>query len=217
MNTPETLSEKTLVMLVGPSAIGKSTIMNEIIKTDKNFAYTKAFTTRQPRIGEQTHYTFISRQEATELQEAGQAITYIEHPTTHHIYGTTLESYPKRYNLLDTLSGSVAMYRALPFERTVTAAITAPSEQWQKWFLNRYPETTEEAKKRLDEAELSINWALSDPETYWVINREGATLQEAVAKIIDIILNLPVKSRTPDEPYAMLELIKKGVWHMPKK
>lgn len=216
MNSLKTLSEKLLVMMVGPSAIGKSTLMNEIVKNHDDFAYVEAFTTRLARPNEQTHYTFIDKKEALHLQQTGQALTYVEHPTTHAIYGTTLESYPARYNLLDTLSGSVRMYRALPFKRTVTIAVTAPSEQWQKWFLIRYPAATEEAKKRLNEATLSIHWALNDPETQWIVNREGM-LQDAVKEMTNIIFDPPVTSSAPDEPYAMLELIKKGVWPTPKE
>jgi guanylate kinase len=211
MSAAESLSQKTLVMMVGPSAAGKSTVMNEMVRIHDDFAYVKAFTTRSPRPNEKTHYTFIDKEEALQLQETGQAVTYIEHPTTHDIYGTTIGSYPGQYNLLDTLSGSVALYRALPFEKTVTIALTAPSDQWQKWFLDRYPEPSEEAQKRLGEAVLSIKWALNDPETHWIINREGA-LQAVAEAAIATVLSPALNHSIPDESHALLERISQGIW-----
>lgn len=212
MNLEKALSTKTLVMLVGPSAIGKSTLMNEIIRERDDFAYVRSFTTRAPREGEQSHYSFIGAKEAQALRATNRAITYFEHPTTHDVYGTTEKSYPGTFNLLDTLSGSVADYRKLPFKRTITIAITAPADEWRHWFLSRYSESTPEAEKRLKEATLSINWALNDPEVYWINNNEGALMKTAEAVIATATSPLAQHTTPPKEPYAMLELIKEGVW-----
>lgn len=212
MNINEALAEKTLVMIVGPSAIGKSTLMDRMTRISADFAYVRSFTTRLPRAGERSHYDFISREAAEQLQHDHQTITCVEHPATHDLYGTTARSYPGRYNLLDTLSGSVMGYRKLPFKRTVTIAVTAPIDQWQQWFIDRYPEPNSEARKRLDEAVLSIEWSLGDPETHWVTNQEGALDQTARA-IINAVHSPSKRYSVPSEPHAMLELIKGGVWH----
>lgn len=180
------LSQKTLVMIVGPAAIGKSTLMNEIVRQDsKTFGYVKSFTTRSRRPGETAHYNFISREEALSLQQTGRTVTYFEHPTTHDLYGTTPASYIAQINLLDTLSGSVDDYRKLPFTHTLTIGLTAPVEQWKEWFLQRYPEPFDEAIKRLAEAKRSIMWSLGDPETFWLIN--DGPIETVAARCIDII------------------------------
>lgn len=207
----EILQNKTLVMLVGPSAVGKSTLMNETVAQTTDFSYVRSFTTRAQRPGEMSHYNFIGQAEAEALHEDGRTITYFEHPTTHDIYGTTAASYPNRYNLLDTLSGSVETYRKLPFERFVTIALTAPAEEWREWFLSRYPQASEEAKKRLGEAVLSINWSLADRNTCWLSNPSGQ-VDSTAAKLIDIVVNQPTPNETPPEPRAMLEVIERGVW-----
>ena len=212
MSNKEALSNKTLTMLVGPSAIGKSAIMEAIIQQNSDFAYVRSFTTRQPRVGEKSHYTFIDKNQAEELLENGQALTYSVHPTTLDIYGSTLASYPKRHNLLDTLSGSVGEFRSLGFEHTTTLAIAAAPEQWRNWFTSRYPEPTPEAEKRLGEAALSINWALQDPEACWLVNEEGA-LEKIAQRAIAVTIEQRITSSVPDEPYAMLELIDKGMWN----
>lgn len=206
MSNKESLSDKTLTMFVGPSAIGKSTVMEEVTALHPDTAYTRSITTRSPRPGEKSHYIFIDTDEARRLRDADLTFTYNEHPTTHDIYGTTAESFPGRHNLLDTLSGNVTEYRALPFERTTTLAVAAPAEQWRAWFTDRYPEPVPEAEKRLAEAALSINWALNDPETHWLVNRDGM-LQEVARRAIATVLSPSPERTIPDEPYAMLELI----------
>lgn len=206
------LADKTLVMIVGPSAIGKSTLMNEMVQAHSGFAYVHSFTTRAPREGEQSYYRFIDKQTAEDLRQTGQSVTYFEHPTTHDIYGTTPESYPGKYNLLDTLSGSVADYRELPFAGTITIALTAPAEAWRSWFLSRYPEPSPEAEKRLEEAKISITWALNDPETHWLANPQGQLATTAKGAIA-ITLDPPAERSTSEHPHAMLELIERGLWH----
>lgn len=198
-------------MLIGPAAIGKSTIMNEVARLDDRFSYVRAFTTRAMRPGEKSHYSFISKQEANELIQSGQAITHFEHPTTHDIYGTTAASYQTSYNLLDTLSIAVDTYQALPFARHVTISLTASPEDWRVWFITRYPTPSFEAHKRLEEAKLSINWSLSSPTSYWLRNKEDETVETA-RRLIEIATTDHADTGTPTEPRAMLELIEKGVW-----
>ncbi len=205
------LQGKAIVMLVAPAAVGKSTIMNEVVAQDSRFSYVSAFTTRAKRPGEQSYYDFISKQEADKLIKTGQAITHFEHPTTHDIYGTTAASYRTEYNLLDTLSIAVDTYRNLPFERHITISLTASADQWQTWFLSRYPTPSEEATKRLKEAVSSIDWSLNDPNTYWLQNREGETRRVA-QQLIDIVVSDQPRTSAPPEPHAMLERIEKGMW-----
>lgn len=207
----ESLGDKTLVMIVGPSAIGKSTLMNEMVRLDDDFAYVRSFKTRAPRPGEQSNYDFIDRQAAEDLLSTGQAVTYFEHPTTHDIYGTTGDSYPGRFNLLDTLSGSVDGYRKLPFADTVTISLTAPVDEWRQWFIDRYPTASPEAEKRLAEAALSITWSLEDDQVHWITNTAG-NITETAAAAISLTLDPPAVPSIPEEPRAMLELIQGGIW-----
>lgn len=180
------LKNKTLVMIVGPAAIGKSTLMNEVVRQNPaNYGYVKSFTTRSRRPGETAHYDFISREHALSLHQSGQTITYLDHPTTHDLYGTTASSYTAPINLLDTLSGSVKDYRNLPFAETVTISLTTPASQWKEWFLQRYPRPSDEAIKRLTEAKQSISWSLNDSETLWLIN--DGPIKAIAAHCIDVI------------------------------
>jgi len=208
----ESLRDKTLVMIVGPSATGKSTIMTAATQLRDDFSYVKAFTTRAPREGDSGTYTYLTKEQAEELHSRGETVTYVAFPTTGMIYGTTVESYQNTYNLLDTLANSVETYRLLPFDRTVTISLTANADDWRKWFTERYPEPSDEALKRLQEAKLSIEWSLAqDKDHHWLVNQPGQT--EAVAKnLIDIVMGVTKEQNTPAYPHEMLELVEKGMW-----
>lgn len=200
------LKGKTLIMLVAPSAMGKSTIMRAATLLDPDFSYVRSFTTRPPRSGEET-YTFLDTSQAQSLHEKGEAITYAIFPTTGYIYGTTAESYQSKYNLLDTLASSADQYRALQFEKTVTITLTAPVERWHTWFLSRYPIETDEAHKRLEEAKLSINWSLNDPETAWLINDD--TPEKVAMRLIAISRGEIMSDDGKVAARAILNLIEK--------
>lgn len=207
----DSLRTKTLIMLVGPSAIGKSTVIDATSQSHPEFSAVKSFTTRPKRIDETSNYTFIDTDTAQRFREDGSAITYFEHPTTQYIYGTTNESYSTAYNLLDTLSGSVEAYRNLPFQRTVTISLVTDANTWRQWFLMRYPERTDEATRRLQEARLSLEWSLNERDTFWVVNTPN-NLNAPVAQIISIALTGKRSENIPDEPYDMLNIIDKGMW-----
>lgn len=208
----EALSDKILIMIVGPSAIGKSTIMTAATELRDDFSYVRAFTTRTERPGDQGTYDYISKEEAEALQANGRAVTYVTFPTTGMIYGTTVKSYQTRYNLLDTLANSVETYRRLPFERTVTISLTTRADTWQQWFLARYPEPTDDAQKRLEEAKLSISWSLAqDHDHHWLINQPEHTRDVAQA-LIQITTDATEATETPTHPHDILELIDRGVW-----
>lgn len=191
------LADKTLVMLVGPTAVGKSTVMHHAVAIDPRFSYVRSFTTRPDRGDGVSTYRHITEAEAERLQTSGGALTYFRHPTTGHVYGTTTESYQTEYNLLDTLSGSVALYRDLPFKRCVVMSITTNPDAWQTWVQSRYPEPSQERTKRLREAIKSIEWSLAQTDSHlWLINRADHPKDTA-----DCLIRLATNDATsPDTP-----------------
>lgn len=197
----ESLSNKTLVMIVGPTAVGKSTLMHEVARLDSRFGYVRSFTTRPERDGEASTYRHMSEHAATRLYDEGKTVTFFRHPTTQVIYGTTAESYGHEFNLLDTLSGSVELYRSLPFERTITISLTTDPDEWLEWIQNRFPNPSEERTKRLREAIASIEWSLSQAgDHYWVVNQPN-DLQKSARRIIDIVSGRSIDG-TPQPPEA---------------
>ena len=80
-----TNKEISLVMVGGPSGVGKTTIINALIeKYPKAYRRPKSYTTRRPRPGEERtlgEYSFVSPQQMDRLHEAGDLVAL------DHAYG----------------------------------------------------------------------------------------------------------------------------------
>lgn len=212
------LANKTLVMIVGPTAIGKSTVMHEIIALDDEFSYASSFTTRPKRTGEDTTYRHVTTDEAMGINERGAAYTYIKHPTTGIIYGTDDLSFTTAYTLLDTLSSTVSMYQSLPFKQTVSISLTADPADWQQWLDKRFPKPSQDRTKRLLEARQSIQWSLAQTHDHsWIVNRPNHT-SETAREIINVARGVGKHDSTvPKEAVGMLELVERLLSYEQKK
>lgn len=78
--------EKILV-IAGPSAVGKTTVMNEILKTNPEFEYIRSATTRAPR-GDtfDSEYIYLSEVEFSKRIANGGMLEYTEYGG--NFYGT---------------------------------------------------------------------------------------------------------------------------------
>lgn len=205
------LSTRTLIMLVAPTAMGKSTIMNAAVELDHRFARVRSFTTRPHRSNDEAgQYIYLSDTELVRERSDGTVVTETTFPSTGYTYGTLYTSYAGDYCLLDTLANSVAEYRALPFRRTLTVSLSASADNWCAWFVSRYPERSDMAVKRLEEAELSIAWSLEDTETTWLVN--DGTPEEVAAKLVGLTRDtVPSDPQGPEYARQVLERIRSGV------
>mgnify|MGYP000851034926 FL=1 len=181
------LGSKTLVMIIAPSATGKSTVMDTVAAINDDFERVRGFTTRDPRPNDgPNQFFYLTKEELEQKRAAGELITEVTFPATGQVYGTLPESYNGHYCLLETLANSVDDYRALPFERTVTVSLTIPLDRWIGWFHERYPTHNEDAKKRLKKAIMSIQWSLAQTSNhYWLVN--DGTPDEVAERLIDIV------------------------------
>lgn len=166
------LNEKTLIMLISPSAMGKSTIVATTAAADRRFGRVKGFTTRLPRDNDMPNqFFYFTDEELAKRREAGEIITEITYPETNLTYGTIHDSFHSEYCLLETMSNSVQTYRDLPFKKTIAVTITSPADVWKQRFEERYPLPDQNAKRRLDEARLSMHWSLAQvSDHYWLVN-----------------------------------------------
>jgi guanylate kinase len=77
-----------LVVISGPSGVGKDTIIEGLLKLDPNLRYSVSCTTRPVRPGEVdgVNYSFVSRQDFEKLIAAGH---FLEHASyAGNLYGT---------------------------------------------------------------------------------------------------------------------------------
>lgn len=85
-----------LIVLSGPSGVGKSTVIGELFARRENLYFSVSFTTRQPRPGEQdgVNYNFVSREEFQRMIAANELLEYAEY--VNNYYGTSLKAIQDR-------------------------------------------------------------------------------------------------------------------------
>lgn len=80
-----------LIVLSGPSGVGKSTVIAELLGHDKNIYFSVSYTTRSPRVGEAdgVNYNFVSRAEFERMIADDELLEYAEY--VNNYYGTSLK------------------------------------------------------------------------------------------------------------------------------
>lgn len=79
-----------LIVLSGPSGVGKSTVIAELLNERPNTYFSVSYTTRSPRVGEENgvNYNFVSTETFEEMIERGEFLEYAKY--VNHYYGTSL-------------------------------------------------------------------------------------------------------------------------------
>lgn len=181
----EAIGNKAIVMVVAPAAVGKTTVMDQVVHLSPDFGRVPVFSTRDARPDDEPGMFRLSPHDDTHVSqlldkiERRDVVQYAVHPTQGTIYGTEAGDYPAKYNLLATLSSVVKGMRALPFEQTFTIGLITDPDHWQQWFNERFPDAHKDRRKRLNEAEQSLEWLLGDDQTLWLYNQPGASEQTA--------------------------------------
>ena len=74
-------SRGQLIVLSGPSGVGKSTVIAELLGERKDIYFSVSFTTRSPRVGEAdgVNYNFVSREEFERMIAADELLEYAQY------------------------------------------------------------------------------------------------------------------------------------------
>ena len=80
-----------LIVLSGPSGVGKSTVIAELFSQRKNIHFSVSYTTRAPRVGEQdwVNYNFVTREEFEGMIARDELLEYAEY--VNNYYGTSMK------------------------------------------------------------------------------------------------------------------------------
>lgn len=91
-------SHGQLIVLSGPSGVGKSTVIAELLSERPDIYFSVSFTTRSPRIGEADgiNYNFVTREQFERMIANEELLEYAEY--VNHYYGTSLKLIQDKLN-----------------------------------------------------------------------------------------------------------------------
>ena len=167
---------KTFI-ISGPSGVGKSTVLRELLRDRDDLYFSISATTRTPREGEinGVHYHFINVDRFREMIQEDEFLEYAEY--VGNFYGT-----PKDVILDIEVQGALQVIGKRP--DTVRIFIAPPSwDALEQRLTGRGTDSPEKIQKRLVRAKVELQTA--DTYDYFVIND---TVENAVREINAIML-----------------------------
>jgi guanylate kinase len=177
-----------VIVVSGPSGVGKSTICREVVKRLDDVQLSVSVTTRKPGPGEQEgrDYWFVSEEEFRERIEKGFLLEYAE--VFGNLYGTPRdkvdEALAKGRSVILEIDVQGGRQAKNAYADAVMIFILPPTERALAERLGRRGrDSNEAAERRLDGAsnEIAAAWQCYDN---MVINED---LEHAVDEVIDII------------------------------
>ena len=178
---------KKLIILTGPSGVGKGTVVKEILDKDKNICLSVSATTRSPRKGEKEgkNYYFLSEENFKEMINKNLFLEWAKFAGNY--YGTPLsfvkEKIEDGFIVLLEIEVEGAKQIKDKFPDSLSIFILPPSkEELERRIRNRGTEKEEAINRRLSRSTYEI--ASSDEFDFKVTNRDVDETAERIIKII---------------------------------
>jgi guanylate kinase len=177
-----------LVVLSGPSAVGKGTLANFIIANNDEFSLSVSATTRTARPGEVdgVSYLFVTDDRFTQMISSGD---FLEWATVHgeHRYGTPRvpveASISKGKNVLLEIDVQGAFQVKKSFPKAVLVFVNPPSfAELEVRMTNRGTEGPDDMLKRLETAKSELKQA--EAFDFQVVNDEVARCAQEVVDLV---------------------------------
>lgn len=186
----ERLKNLELLMIVGPTGAGKTSIINKL-----NIKYVPSDTTRAPRPHEVEGQDFFFRTDYDQIVNeinAGEFVQIVVDPSGD-LKGTIANVYPlEGWISMAVVTDAVPIFWDLGFKKTLSAYIVPPSyEEWMRRLKHQHLKPAEHSK-RLEEAKRSIKFALADKTMHFILNDD---LEKAVAQTNSLLKGKRDQSR----------------------
>jgi guanylate kinase len=176
-----------LIVISGPSGVGKDTLIKRLLELDRNLRYSVSCTTRPPRPGEQdgVDYSFVSRERFQQLIDEG---AFLEHATYNgNLYGTLAERVERARADGHDIVLKIEVQGAEQVRKNVPDAIlifvVPPSvDELVRRQMKRNTESSQDMAARRQIAEREMEY--SSRYDHVVVNDE---VERAVAQVLQII------------------------------
>lgn len=176
-----------MLVVSGPSGVGKSTILEEVRKSAE-FFFSVSMTTRPRRTGEVdgAHYRFVSRQVFDDTVESGELLEWVTYGGNR--YGTPMspvvEALERGEDVLFDIENDGAHQIRAAYSDAVLVFILPPSMDELETRLRRRGDTSgEDIKRRLAVAEAQIADAAQNYD-HLVVNDSITTAVQEIASIL---------------------------------
>ncbi|WP_392533798.1 guanylate kinase [Nostoc sp. C117] len=162
--TKESANPGKLIVLTGPSGVGKGTLMRSLLQRHPELYYSVSVTTRFPRAGEidGKNYYFIGRSKFEQLMAEGEFLEWAEFAGNY--YGTPRETVLNQINSGKLVVLEIELEGArqirVSFPSAFSIFILPPSfEELEKRIRSRGQDSEEAIARRLHRAEEEIKAA----------------------------------------------------------
>ena len=179
---------RKLIILTGPSGVGKGTVVKEILGKDKNIWLSISATTRKPREGEKEgeNYYFLNQDKFKEMIKQNLFLEWAQFAGNY--YGTPLSSVNEKiregFTVLLEIEVEGARQIKEKFPNSLSIFLLPPNKaELERRIRNRGTEKEEAIKKRLSRANYEI--AISNLFDFELINHNVDETAKRIIKLIE--------------------------------
>ncbi|MEG1952641.1 MAG: guanylate kinase [Hydrogenoanaerobacterium sp.] len=153
-----------LVVISGPSGVGKGTVLKNIFATDENVKVSVSATTRKPRPGEVdgTHYFFVNEKQFLQAVNDGGMLEYAQYSGNY--YGTPRQMVERElalgHDVILEIEVQGAMQIKKAYPEVLTIFVMPPSMcELKKRLTERRTEDEAAISRRIDTAQKELQMA----------------------------------------------------------
>lgn len=176
------LTPGLLIAVVGPSGVGKDSVMDGIIAAQPTLKRVRRTITRAPGLGGESYHSVSVDAFLRAKQRGAFALHWVAHGLHYGIPAKTLEDVQSGQDCLVNLSRSVVRDTVAMVERLIVLNITASPEVLADRLAARGRESAQDIAQRLQRE--PVRMAVEGP--VFEINNDGP-LEDAVSQAIHIL------------------------------